>query len=303
MTATSMTAEHQDAMPDRATDDALVAYFADVRARIPAFTARHFGVGGTIRLHAEAISLDLLRAPFNVLLVGPALFLRIIAVLLRRLRLESAARWLASRNLFVETRLSRRMADLILTELLGIREAGQPGTGTTAPVTEAWHDRAHHLIAEYVAARHAVAELGAGLVALVIGLLLLNALTPSAISLGPILANQMAQQEAIENFWLGAGVGQLYHSWWPAHATWTQTVTTTLGAMALFALLATFMGVITDPLQQALGLHRRRLERLVHTLERVACGESAAELALPDPYIARIADVADVVLMAMRITR
>jgi hypothetical protein len=73
--------------------------------------------------------------------------------------------------------------------------------------------------------------------------------------------------------------------------------------MVCFALVATFMGLITDPVQQLLGLHRRRLERLVGTLERIALGESDASLSLPDPYIARATDLVDVALMAMRLTR
>jgi hypothetical protein len=73
--------------------------------------------------------------------------------------------------------------------------------------------------------------------------------------------------------------------------------------MVCFALAAAFMGLVTDPLQQLLGLHQQRLRRLVDTLERVALGESEASLALPDPYIARVTDLADVALMAMRLTR
>jgi hypothetical protein len=279
------------AQPDPATRAAVAAYAAECRARIPAFTARHYGFAGTLRLHREAFGLDLLRAPLNVLLVGPALFLRVAAALLRRLGLARLGGWLAGRNLFVETRFARRMAGLVLGELLLLDE--------TAP----WNERARHLIAEYVAARHAVAEFATGLVALLIGLTLVQAMTPSALSLGPMLAREMAQQEAIQSFWLGPWAGSLYYGWFPADAGWGRTVATTLAAMAGFALVATFMGLVTDPLQQLLGLHRRRLRRLVDTLERVALGESGASLALPDPWIPRIADLADMALMAMRLTR
>jgi len=37
----------------------LDAYFAGCRARVPAFTRRHFGPLGTLRLHREAIGVDL----------------------------------------------------------------------------------------------------------------------------------------------------------------------------------------------------------------------------------------------------
>jgi uncharacterized protein DUF6635 len=279
------------ALPDPATHAAVAAYAAACRARIPAFAARHFGLAGTLRLHQEALGLDLLRAPLNVLLVGPALFLRLATAVLSRLGLVAVAGWLAGRQLFLETRLAQRVADLILKEILALDEA--------AP----WQERARHLIAEYLAARHAVAEFATGIAALLLGLGLVHALTPSALSLGPMLAREMAQQEAIQGFWLGSWVGSLYYGWFPVDAGWARTVLTTVVAMVGFALVATFMGLITDPLQQLLGVHQWRLRRLVDALERAALGESGVGLALPDPWIPRVADLADMALMATRLTR
>ena len=259
---------------------------------MPAFTARHFSLRGTLRLHREALGLDLLRAPLNVMLVAPTFFVRLVAMGCRWLGWARFGNWLAGLQLAVETRLSRRMAELVLNELLGADEA-------TAP--PAWRERARHLIAEYLSARHAVAEFVTAMVAIVAGLVLVHALTPSAISLGPLLAKQMAQQEAIAEFWLGPWAGAIYLGWYPADASWAQIVATTLAAMVCFAVTATFIGLLTDPLQEWLGLHRRRLMRFMATLERAALGDAEAALALPDPYIARVADLADLALMAMRL--
>ena len=115
------------------------------------------------------------------------------------------------------------------------------------------------LIAEYLAARHAVAEFAAGFVTVAVGLVLVQALTPSAITLGPLLAREFAQREAIEGFWLGPWAGAIWHGWFPAHASWGETIATTAVVMACFALVATFMGLVTDPVLQSLGVHRRRL--------------------------------------------
>lgn len=275
----------------------LAAYFAAVRARVPAFTRRHFGPLGALRLHKEALGLDLLRAPFNVLLVGPAFFLQLAARLLRLIGLKRAGNWLATRRLFLETRLSRRMAELVFDELLDLDKAA-PDKDRLPP----WAKRVEDLIAEYVAARHAVAELAAGAAALVIGLVLLQALTPSALSLGPILAQEYAQSSAIQDFWAGSWAGSYYHSWYPAEASLAEKAGTTVLVMIAFAVGSTFIGLITDPLQQALGLHRRRLERFVDTLRQQASGGEAG-LGLPDPYIARLADVVDWVAMGYRMIR
>ena len=281
----------------RVVDARAVTAHADAcRARIPAFVAHHFGWAGTLRLHRRALGLDLLRAPLNVLLVGPALFLRLLTLLCRLTGPPRLVDWLRRRDLFLETDLSRVIAELVMSEVLGLRNAGDPSPAS-------WRGRARDLLAEYVAARHAVTEFAAGFIAIGTGLALVHALTPSAISLGPLLAQEMAQQEAIQGFWLGAWAGSIYHGWFPAAASWPELVGVTLAIMVCFALLSTFMGLLTDPIQQLLGLHRRRLERLIKTLELIASGKPDAALDLPDPYIARLTDLADLALMAMRLTR
>jgi hypothetical protein len=281
---------------DPASRDAVRAYAEACRVRIPDFVARHFGWRGSLRLHASALGLDLLRAPFNVLLVGPTLFLRLASQLCRWLGWRAAARWLATRQLFVETDLARRMADLVLCELLGAHDPRQS-------LPDAIQDRIRDLIAEYLTARNAVAEFAAGFVAIAAGLALVQALTPSAITLGPLLAREFAQREAIEGFWLGSWAGAIWHGWFPAHATWPRTIATTATVMACFALVATFMGLLTDPLLRTLGIHRRRLRHLIDTLERAALGDTEARLALPDLYVARLTDLVDVVLLTLRMTR
>jgi hypothetical protein len=281
---------------DDARATAIGAYARACRDRIPGFAARHFGFSGALRLHREALGLDLVRAPVNVLLVAPALFLRLAGMVLRWLGFGRLGRWLAGRDLFLETRLSRRVADLVLDELLQLGRA-------SAVAPPALRARSRHLIAEYVAARHAAAEFGAVILFLTLGFVLLHRVTPSAISLGPMLAQEMARREAIEGFWLGPGLGAVWYGWFPTAASAPELVATTLAVMIGFALLATFTGLVVDPLQQALGLHRYRLRRLVDALERVALGEADARLGLPDPYVARLTDLVDVALIAVRLGR
>ena len=181
--------------------------------------------------------------------------------------------------------------------LLGLEQA--------APAREmpAWAERTEELLSEHIAARHAVAELAPGQFALSVGFLVLHAITPGALSLGPLLAQQYAEQSAVESFWAGAWAGELYYAWWPAEASWPTTIGMTLLVMILFAIAATFMGLITDPIQQGLGLHAQRLHRLIDTLERHAKGEAEARLALPDPYLARLGDVVDWVSIGLRMLR
>jgi len=76
-----------------------------------------------------------------------------------------------------------------------------------------------------------------------------------------------------------------------------------LGALAPVALAAAFVGVVVDPALTRLGVHRRRLIRLVDAVE---AGLSAAPSGAYSPraiYLARIFDLLDVAQAAARALR
>ena len=80
-------------------------------------------------------------------------------------------------------------------------------------------------------------------------------------------------------------------------------MTTTLAVMACFALVATFMGLITDPVQEWLGRAPAPAAACHRHARARGAGRPRRGLGLPDPYLARVTDLADVALMAMRLTR
>ena len=54
---------------------------------------------------------------------------------------------------------------------------------------------------------------------------------------------------------------------------------------------------MTDPVQRRLGLHRRRLIRLIDAIEARAAGRDA-RYGVSDPYVARILDLLDILRAA-----
>jgi hypothetical protein len=65
-----------------------------------------------------------------------------------------------------------------------------------------------------------------------------------------------------------------------------------------------FAGVIADPIQKGLGLHHRRLHRLIDAVEKQWNAEHEdSDFIAPDPYVARLVDVFDILSSAYRIAR
>jgi len=79
-----MTGRAQEELTRAIVDDAVRKYIATRRERIDLFVDRHFTLAGSLELHRRAIGWDLLRAPANLFLAGPALSVKLASWAARR---------------------------------------------------------------------------------------------------------------------------------------------------------------------------------------------------------------------------
>jgi hypothetical protein len=98
------------------------------------------------------------------------------------------------------------------------------------------------------------------------------------------------------------GIGALWYGLFPATAGPGLLAATTAGLFLGGAMLAAFSGVVTDPLQRRMGLHRRRLEWLLRVLEADLLGEPGRNRLMRDHYVARLVDIFDLITLAMRVS-
>jgi hypothetical protein len=302
--------------------DAMHRYIESRRGRIEAFVDRHFTLAGSLALHRRALGLDLLRAPANLFLAGPALAVKLIAWAARRGGMERVAAWLAGRRLLLQTEVAREIEWLVATELLEIpcRRRDRVSNRDAIAETILADERAAALlvapagadpdfrrqlaaaIESYLGSRTATAEIATGFVAAGLGALVVKQATPGLVTLSSALAGMIAQQTSIAAFPLGASLGGVWYSLFPAAAGPGLLAATTAAVFIGGAMLAAFSGVVTDPLQRRLGLHRARLERLLQVLEADLCGEPGRNRLMRDHYVARLVDIFDLVALAMRVS-
>jgi hypothetical protein len=306
--------------------DAAHCYIASRRQRVDAFVDRHFTFVGSLALHRQAIGWDLLRAPANLFLAGPALAVKLAGWAARRAGCSRLAPWLLGRRLLLETDVAREIEWLVATELLEIplyrhgrasyRDAiaetiladDRAAQRLAAPLAALsgsdpeFRSRLAAVVESYLGSRTAMAEITTGFVAASLGALIVKQATPGLVTLSSALAAMIAQQTAIAAFPLGATLGALWYGLFPASAGAGLLAATTGAVFFSGAVLAAFSGVITDPLQRRLGLHRRRLTRLLQTLERSLCEETNHPGVMRDHYIARLVDLLDLVALAMRVS-
>ena len=300
-------------------------YFDSRRARIDAFVARHFTLPGTVRLHGAALGWDIFRAPLNVALSPVLVLTRIAAYLCRRAGWRGGADWLAGRRILLRTSVARRVEALIVTDLLELPlDAGAAArdpsalaravlaapqlretirTRANAAEVEALGQRIVGALGEYAATRSAVAEMTTTLCVLVVGALAFQALTPGMISMAPDVADAMARTNAIASFPLGQTLGGMWYGVFDADASAWLVGTAVAGLVMLGSIVAAFAGVLADPVQSRLGIHRRRLGRLLDTLEVEVLGRGNRPFVAREHFFARLLDLWDAVASAVRIFR
>ena len=318
--------ERSDAAAHEVVDEAAARYCAARRAKIDDFVDRTFSLSGALRLHRRALGWDLLRSPTNLALSAPHLAARVSAGLARRTGLTPAADWLDSRRYFLQTDVARELEWRLFTELLElpIRQGERVSTrdaladeilrdpriatgGTDVPQSPAEQEAFRAWLAgaasTYEGTRVAAADLTTATVSAGVGALAFKKLTPGMMSLGPATAQLLVQNAAIAGFPLGSGAGALWYGVFPAAAPAALTIGLTGGLLAAGAVIGAFSGVVTDPIQRRLGLHHRRLQRLIDCLERELTGQGDSRFRVRDHYVARTLDVIEALGLIWRAAR
>ena len=152
----------------------------------------------------------------------------------------------------------------------------------------------------YEGTRVAAADLTTAAVSAGVGAFAFKEFTPGMMSLGPATAQVLVQNAAIAGFPLGSGAGALWYGVFPAAAPVALSIGLTGGLLAAGAVVAAFSGVVTDPIQRRLGLHHRRLGRLIDCLERELTGQGDSRFTVRDHYVARTLDVIEALGLVWR---
>ncbi|MCF4166851.1 hypothetical protein L2U69_14455 [Zavarzinia compransoris] len=308
----------------RIVDRAIASYADDCRRRVPDFVDRYFSLRGSLALHRRALGWDLARAPANLLLSVPQLGVRAMAASLGGLGARRAGERLKRLDLLQKTAVARALGEAIERDLLDLLPPSVEGTDGMARALAAEPEVAAVIdllsearrrrlddpafraaldgaLARYAATRVAAADIATTLTSLGVGAVAFKQVTPSLLSLGPVLAGAIAQASAVSSFPLGATLGGVWHGWFPASAGTALTAGVTGSLFMGAAVLTAFSGVLTDPAQRALGLHQRRLHRLIDGMEQALATGEGLPFNPRDHYIARVVDLIDIARLARRL--
>jgi hypothetical protein len=163
---------------------------------------------------------------------------------------------------------------------------------------EGFRESLEKRLKEYSLSRTAISELAGNIITLAAGAGMMGKMTPGGISFGTVLAATIAQQSAISGFFMGPTLGGLYYGIFPASASMGLAAASTSTVLATLAIFSAFSGIITDPVQARLGIHEKRLQRLIDSLENTLMDKGDSDLKLRVKYLARVFDILDLLKTA-----
>lgn len=149
---------------------------------------------------------------------------------------------------------------------------------------------------KYVDSRKVAAELSATLIGAATGYAATKSLQLGSLGLGQALAGTLAYHSAVSGLAFGNTLGGLYYSIMPVSASTSTIVLSTGGVAALLGVVSAFGGVIADPLQKSLGLHQKRLHKLLDSIEEQLTSNEGEALKLKGGYVARVLDISDLLM-------
>lgn len=261
------------------------------RSRIPDFVKDSFYGTGAFHLNRRAFGLDILIAPYNFFMGMPNFIMHTLAVILNAIGVKRAASWLHRCHPGLPTKVQETLRTKILSELLDVspRDADAKADNVKWIILNA----AHKPVQIYLQTRNVAADITAGTLAAIVGLVFLSRFTPGSISAGTVVAELIAREEAVSQFMLGDELGRIYYSLLPVHPSSGTIALALFLVVTVIAVVAAFSGFIHDPLQAVTGLHKRKLNRLLDAIEASATDANVKNYRPKDTLIGRIYDLVD----------
>ena len=298
---------------ERATQE----YFARCEDNIPNFVNRHFRYPGAITTNRVAFGWDMLRAPLNLFW---APIYALVCVLKYATGRSRKLAWFHRTLQLVpsgfSTRVQQHISTLVVCDLLQHHENNEQvktlkhyiidslekvyESGNKAhPTHQQFHEAVEPLVDEaltqYQVTRTASADIANSLSCTVLGAFAFKKFTPGGVGIAIVLASILTKTMATQNFIFGKTLGGIYYRLFPPEPSLATLSIALVAVMTVLSALAAFSGIVTDPIQAAMGLHQKRLKKMLAHLEQDFLNKTQNSFRPKDQFIARIMDTFDMI--------
>lgn len=323
-------AEHEvRAVIERAITTGSKSYIRERESRIDEFVRHHFSFRGSLKIHRHALGWDMIRVPVNIIWSVVNIFLVLVGFLAGLLGRKKLQGFIKKFPLGLRTNMDRHINWLIVTELLELpAKEGQKVSKKDALMAEILKDqdlqsvfnevldafsvpsnspefraKLEAKLAEYGTTRTASSDLASNAILLVTSKAAFGQASFGTLGAGTAVSATLANSLAASNFWLGSTAGAYYYALFPIAASARLLMAVTAVIAAILALVSTFAGVLTDPLQAKLGIHQKRLKKLVNAVGEDLESKQGSSFHLREKYAGRLFDIIDLLTTVGRVLK
>ncbi len=308
--------------------ETISTYIEKRHKMVEPFVEKHFSFKGAWYINKKAFGKDMLKTPANVVWSIPYLGVKGFGFLTSKLGakklsekikrvspgfttdVQREVEWLVYTELLeLPSRQKDRVSkkDALLDEIFGhptLREELAASLGEINNLSDDKRFRSdlEKKLTEYTSSRTSAAEIAGNVLSLAAGYTAFQKGTLGAFETGSATAAATAQSFAISGCWAGETLGGLYYGFFPAAPSLALSAASIGAVMIALGVFISFFGLITDPAQKALGLHQRKMHKLLDKIEAqlLRCTGNPAgdeEYKVYDRYVVRVFDFIDLLKM------
>lgn len=307
-----------------AYDRAIRNYILSRKQKIPGFVKTNFSFSGAAKINRKALGWDIIKAPLNLAWQIPNITIKSISPIFNKIGLKKIDDYAKKIPNGIKTAVQDEIDRLIIIELLELPYKNNKIISKSDTLLseilnqpeikhlfqtqldliyskfkqEGFRQALEKRLQDYSVSRIAISELAGNVISLASGASMMGKVTPGGISFGAGLAAAITQQSAINNFFLGPAIGGIYYGIFPTTASLGLLLASTSAILAVLAMVTSLSGLITDPVLAQLGIHEKRLNQMLDSLEDELLYTSDSNLKFSEQYLARIFDILDCLKIA-----
>ena len=284
-------------------------YFESCRQRVPSFINEHYRYPGAWRTNRVAFGLDILRAPLNLFWAPCYVSIYLTGLLFNFCGAKFIGKWLHRTPGGLKTQLQRKISKLISVEVFqhdkhhpitdyiehAIAESLEAKQRISSEHQQTIREVVEDSLKQYEITRTAASDISNTLMGTAIGALAFKKFTPGGLGIAVVLAYLIEKKLAVSSFFLGDTLGGAYYALFPPQPSFGLIAGATALVLAIFAVFAAISGLITDPIQSRLGIHKHRLIKLINSQEKDFNNRTSGSFRPKDQYVARLLEIFDAI--------
>ncbi|MBO9666283.1 MAG: hypothetical protein J7501_05670 [Bdellovibrio sp.] len=262
-------------------DEVIEDFTTQKRASIDAFVQNHFTVKEALQIQKKSMIWDLAFYPLNTLWSIPYLTLKKGAETLEKLGWSRGSDFVGWVPSGFKTRYQKETEHLLANEFLAnASEELMAGFKKKAHLDSYLSEADLHSLKlkissvykqevdKFTSSQVMVTDLITSFVTLLAGRYFFGDSSLGFLGMGTRIAKKVANDNAANHFFLGKKAGGYFYRAFPVAPTQTQIWVATIGLGCLLTVFSIAAAIFSDPLKKALGLHTRKLQVLLETLEQ-----------------------------------